>query len=242
MELLTSYTDDTKFNLDPITKIIVLVILSFIAFSSAPLYVVLVLVLIPFICLILYNKKKAAIGYILLYAIAQFLSVIFLENTTGALNTAIVMFTNIICRMLPSIMMGYYVITSTKVSEFIASMERINVPEIITIPLSVMFRYFPTLFDEVKSIIDAMKMRGIGLNFKSLKSPLTLMEYLIVPILMSAVKTSDELSAASLTRGLSNPKQRTNICNVSIDFFDIFFILISIVGLGIFAIHQFGGF
>ena len=137
--------------------------------------------------------------------------------------------------------MGYYTIASTKVSEFISAMEKSNVPKDILIPISVIFRYIPSLYEEIRSITDAMKMRGFGLTFKSLKSPLKLIEFYMVPILISAVKTADELSAASLTRGLSNPQKRTHLISVGFNKFDYLFILIAVVGLGIYVYYSLGG-
>lgn len=241
MEFKLNKTNDYILKLDPVTKIIILAILSFIVFANAPLSVTIILVLIPFICLLLSKHEKMAITYIILYIIAKYSMIYLIPDTHGALNTLIIIFSNITCRILPGAIMAYYVITTTKVSEFIASMERINIPDTIIIPFSVIFRYFPTLFDEIKAIRDAMKMRGIGINLNSVKSPLTLLEYLFVPILINAVKTSDELSAASLTRGLSNPKKRTNICETGIRFIDIILIIISLLGLAIYLLYEFGG-
>ena len=51
-------------------------------------------------------------------------------------------------------------------------MEKSNIPKEISIPLSVIFRYIPSVYEEIKSITNAMKMRGFGLNVKSLKNPL----------------------------------------------------------------------
>lgn len=57
--------------------------------------------------------------------------------------------------------MGYYVISSTTVSEFTAAMKRMHVTDKIIIPFSVMFRFFPTVAEEAKAINNAMRMRGI---------------------------------------------------------------------------------
>lgn len=45
----------------------------------------------------------------------------------------------------PSVVMGYFVVTTTTVSEFVAAMERLHLPQQITIPMSVMFASFPRL-------------------------------------------------------------------------------------------------
>ena len=69
-------------------------------------------------------------------------------------------------KMVPSAMMGYYLLSTTKVSEFVLAMQRMHIPEAFIIPFSVMFRFFPTIFEEAESIGNAMRMRGItGKNF-----------------------------------------------------------------------------
>ena len=44
-------------------------------------------------------------------------------------------------------------------TEIIASMEKSNIPKNISIPVSVIFRYIPSVIEEIKSITNAMKMR-----------------------------------------------------------------------------------
>jgi energy-coupling factor transport system permease protein len=232
---------ELNFNIDSRTKIIILAILSFMVFNDAPFYVSGILVLIPFLCLFLSNHKKIALIYILVYIMAKFLQIYILPTATGILSVLLIAFSYTATRMLPILMMGYYTVSTTKVSEFIASMEKSNVPKYIIIPISVIFRYIPSVYEEIRSITDAMKMRGFGLTFKSLKSPLKLIEFYMIPILISAVKTADELSAASLTRGLSNPQKRTHLVSVSFNKFDFLFIMIGIVGLGVYAYYSLGG-
>lgn len=232
---------ELNFSIDSRTKIIILAILSFMVFNDTPFYVSGILVLIPFICLFLSDYKKVALIYILVYAIARFLQNSILPTATGILSVLLIAFSYTATRMLPILMMGYYTISTTKVSEFIASMEKSNVPKDIIIPISVIFRYIPSVYEEIRSITDAMKMRGFGLTFKSLKSPLKLIEFYMIPILISAVKTADELSAASLTRGLSNPQERTHLVSVNFNRFDYIFILVSILGLGVYVFYSLGG-
>ena len=79
------------------------------------------------------------------------------------------------------------------------------------IPLSVVFRYFPTIKEEWDSIRAAMKMRGIHIS----------LEHIMVPLLMSAVNVSEELSAAALCRGLDSPEPHTSLVQVRFHFSDI---------------------
>lgn len=230
-----------QFKLDPRTKIIILVIISFMVFNEAPIYVSGILVLIPFICLFFSNYKKAAVIYVVLYVAAKYIQIFLLPNSTGIISIILVTFSYTSSRMLPILIMGYYTIASTKVSEFISAMEKSNVPKDIIIPLSVVFRYIPSIIEEIKSITNAMKMRGFGLTVKSFKNPLKLIEFYMVPILISAVKTSDELSAASLTRGLSNPKKRTHLVDTEFSKLDYSLLLISVIGFLIYVFYFMGG-
>ncbi len=54
----------------------------------------------------------------------------------------------------------------------------------------------------------------------NVKNPLIYIEYVLVPIMMSTVRIADELSAASLTKGLSAGGKRTHICEVRINAAD----------------------
>ncbi|MDO5823416.1 energy-coupling factor transporter transmembrane component T [Methanobrevibacter sp.] len=232
---------ELNFNLDPRTKILILVILSFMVFNDVSLYVSGILVLIPFICLFFTNHKKASLIYIAAYILAKYVQIYILPVATGFLAILLITFSYTVSRMLPIIMMGYYTITTTKVSEFISSMEKSSIPRDIIIPVSVVFRYVPSVFEEIKSITNAMKMRGFGLSVKSLKNPLKLIEFYMVPILISAIKTADELSAASLTRGLSNPEHRTHLFEVKLTKLDYALLTITFIGFGIYVYNFLRG-
>lgn len=97
--------------------------------------------------------------------------------------------------MLPCLIIGKWVITSTEVGEFVAIMWKLRLPHSVIIPVSVVFRYFPTLKEEWQSLRMAMKMRGIHIS----------MEHVFIPLMVSAINISDELSAAALCRGLDRP-------------------------------------
>lgn len=128
----------------------------------------------------------------------------------------------------PSVAMAYYIITTTTVSELVAGMERLHMPRQITVPMAVMFRFFPTVMEEWRAIGDAMKMRGIRLRGGKASS---ILEYRLVPMLMCSVKIGEELSAASLTRGLGGSVKRTNICDIGIRGQDILMLLLCLAGL-----------
>lgn len=212
------------FALDPRTKIFVLLIFNFIMLSSVTegigIYVKPALAFLAFLLLLNARKPKIAVIYLVLYAIASQTELI-LTYFPGmsAIGFLMRFFTQIIARMMPGFMVAYYVITTTTVSEFVASMERLHLSQKIIIPFAVMFRFFPTIADENRSIQDAMRLRSIGFR----RGPVAMIEYRLVPLIVSIVKIGDELSAAAVTRGLGGKIKRTNYCKIGFGAWDIAF-------------------
>ena len=78
-----------------------------------------------------------------------------------------------------------------------------------------MFRFIPTPGEESAASTDAMRMRSIQFGTKKFwQAPTAILEYRIIPLMMSVVKIGDELSAAALIRGLGGIKHRTTISNI----------------------------
>lgn len=145
-----------------------------------------------------------------------------LPHLTGILNFLVLFTIGFFCRILPSVAIAAYAVKTTTVSELISGMERIHMPKEVTIPLTVMFRFFPTVFQESEAISDAMKMRGIKLGGKKSSK---ILEYKLIPMITCSVKIGEELSAAAITRGLGAPVKRTNICQLKFNFADVVLIL-----------------
>lgn len=161
-----------------------------------------------------------AAGYLLQYCLAPHL-----HGSFGFLCLAIM---GIFLRFLPGILTGMYLVSTTSVSEFICAMERMHVPQVITIPLSVMFRFFPTVAEEASSINKAMAMRDIKFGGKKV---FKMIEYRLIPMITCSVKIGQELSAASLTRGLGGPEKRTNICKIGFGWADLLVFLLLLGGI-----------
>lgn len=216
----------SRLQLDPRTKLILLIVINVImmggGIEGAAIVVRPVLALIPFTLLLTEGRIKAAFTYLPLYALAAFGESYLVPHTTGLMNLLTIIASGLITRFMPCLVMGYYVVTTTTVSEFTASMEHMRITPKIVIPLSVMFRFFPTVIEEAGAISDSMKMRGIG-GGAILKNPVAALEYRVVPLMVCVVKIGEELSAAALTRGLGSPVKRTNICRIGFHWWDIVF-------------------
>ncbi|MBR6070987.1 MAG: energy-coupling factor transporter transmembrane protein EcfT [Ruminococcus sp.] len=238
MELgLSSTSDNSVQKLDPRTKLCLLIAISLIMVGGKTVGVEYILrvicAAIPFVLLLTVRHIKSALIYVMLLGLSVFCEGSVIPNISGAPNLILMILCGIISRFVPGYMMGWYTVRSTSVSEFMTAMDRMRVPYFITIPFSVMFRYFPTLGEEYRSIHDAMKMREIG---QSVKNPFIYIEYVLVPIMMSTVRIADELSAASLTKGLCAGGKRTHICQISIKFYDWLLMLGSLVMIVLFFV------
>lgn len=201
--------------LDPRTKLMTLFNIALFVLGSAggesvePL--VPVLCAMPAVLFFSAKKRRQAIFYVMIYLVSWFVYTRFVPMTTGAVNFILLGCSGILSRFLPGIAMGSYLVSTMTVSEFTAAMLRLHLSEKIIIPLSVMFRFFPTVMDEAASINAAMRMRGIHLGGRNAEK---MLEYRLVPLMTCCVKIGEELSAAALTRGLGGDVKRTNICKI----------------------------
>ena len=213
--------DRKKSLLDPRTKLILLIIISVFVLGgtggeSMRIFNI-VLSVLPFVLLLISGNIKTCISGIAALAVGLAMQNFLIPVLSGVPAYLIIAISGIVTGFIPSIMMGKYVVSTTTVSEFIASMEKMHITEKITIPVSVMFRFFPTVQEEFSSINSAMRMRDIRFSGKKKGQ---VIEYRIIPMIMCSVKIGEELSASALTRGLGMPVKRTNICKIGFGFAD----------------------
>ena len=124
-------------------------------------------------------------------------------------------------RLLPTVMAVTFALDKTKISEWLAALQRLHLPAKVLVPLAILFRFFPMAIKEMLYVRRAMKFRGIAVSFFSLfRHPLQTMEYLFVPLLLSAEETSLNLSATALVRGLGNPLQHTSYYTLRLNWYD----------------------
>ena len=216
--------------LDPRTKLLLLITITTLLLSTGNEGIMNIikpiLSTVPFLLLLTEKKFKTAGKYLILYTMCFILERIALYSIGGIPSFILLAVCSIMTRFAPGIMMGAFLLESTSISEFIAAMQRMHIPEQIVIPLSVIFRFFPTIKEEYETINDAMRMRGIGFGGRN---PFLIIEYRLIPLIFSVIKIGNELSAASLTRGLGAPVKRTNTCKIGFHIQDIFMISLCII-------------
>lgn len=200
---------EVKFDLR--TKFMLILVVNLFLLLSHSLIFELVL---GFGCLLLFTidgQAKSAFHFLIVFLIMLGIDQLLTPYINGFFFTLVSFITVALRKFLPCFILGKWILTKTEVSEFVAVMWKLRLPQTAIIPLSVVFRYFPTIKEEWASIRAAMKMRGIHVS----------LEHIMVPLLMSAVNVSEELSAAALCRGLDSPEPHTSLVQVRFRFSDV---------------------
>lgn len=227
--------------LDPRTKLYMILIVSSVVMMSAttPFLwgVRIVITLIPIALLICEKRYASALRFLVLYTAAILLTFYFLsEESTGVLKSLLTGYCGIVAQFVPALITAWYVVRTTKIDEFMSAMQKMHIPDGITISLAVVMRFFPTIAEEYRSIRDAMKMRGIAFGKGSVTR---MVEYRMIPLLFSCVNIGDELSAAAITRGLGGKVKRTSVATLKLHVSDYLMMVGFTAALVIFVFFKY---
>lgn len=212
---MTSAVGGRELHLDPRTKLI-LILLCVVASMIAPslVYQFALVVLIGLLCAAC-GRWRYGVGVTLVYAVVSLLTGWVLASMAGSLRTMFVAFLGLFHKVFACGMLAGMVISTTRVNEFLSAMNRIHAPRQLVIPLAVLLRYVPTIQEDWGYIKDAMRMRDVSPSLIGFMAhPVMTVECIYVPLMMSAAKAADELSIASVTRGIENPVQRTCLVRI----------------------------
>ncbi len=182
--------------LDPRTKIVLCLVVSFIMLESTTSLVVnalqIALAALPLIFLLMLGKHKMAVYYLCAYVFASLVPQLLVPLLPDIINLLFTGMIALMTQILPGMLMAYFLIVSTSVSEFVTAMDRMHVPKSISVPMSVLFRFFPTIVEEYGHVRDAMRMREVG----NLRQPMAMLEYRMVPFMTSIVRVPHWLHLA----------------------------------------------
>lgn len=161
------------------------------------------------------GRWRYALRGILAYGLLCAFTLWCVGSLSGTWRTMFVAFLGLIHKVYACGMLAGLVISTTKVGEFLSAMARLHVPKRLTIPIAVMLRYLPTIREDWHDIKDAMRLRDVSPTLAGfLKAPTMTINCIYVPLLTAASKAADELSIASVTRGIENPKSRTCLVKI----------------------------
>ncbi|MGL6201338.1 MAG: energy-coupling factor transporter transmembrane component T [Lachnospiraceae bacterium] len=216
-------------NLDVRTKIALILFSSIAVFATSSKTLEFILVILMAILQIISGKKNLSIKLLLIYFVFWTLEHFLLPIVPKVLLMPISFFVISIRRLFPCAMAGLLLIKTTKVSELMSTLKRMKIPEVITIPLAITLRYLPAIKEEWQYINDAIKIRRVNSRDNLAKKLIRRIECYYVPLIVSATQVAEELTVASITRGIENPVLKTNMGVSRFGMLDCGVLLLTIV-------------
>lgn len=188
---------------DPRTELLLLLLANVVAFTQHSVWVEITWVILLLLLIIACGCKKTAGKLAIVFGMCLILQYYIFPNGPKILASSFTILVSYARKIFPCLIVGTLILQKTPVRELMVALRKCHIPQGLIIPLSVTIRYFPALKEEVGYIKDAMKLRNIHGMQK--------MECLLVPIMISATTTAEELSAAAVTRGIENPAHKTSM-------------------------------
>ena len=153
------------------------------------------------------DRKRA------LYYVIPFLALIVLEDyllSPEYVTSYIALFLVGGRRFLPCFMIGGSILKGS-VHEFIVTMRTWHMPEGLLIAIAVMMRFLPMIKEHYRMICDSLKIRVIFTSrWMIIRHPLMFFEYILVPLLMNATRIAQDLTIASMTKGVASQNRKTS--------------------------------
>ena len=128
----------------------------------------------------------------------------------------------------PVFILSGILITEYNSSELISGLERLFLPKVFIIALTVSLRYIVVFKREFVYIKESMRIRGTPL---SLRNPVRSFRNLITPQLFRCLILSEELTSAGLVKGISSREKRTSFYKKNFGIIDFLAVLIFLAGL-----------
>ena len=168
--------------LDPRCKILLLVCIGFVSYFLAGEVVSLALMLAYGLFIAVGNGGKWALKMIAAYIIVAYLNALLRYVQVPVLSVIMSVFGVTLLKLIPIVMMGLWILRTTYMDDLMVALQRMRLPQAVTIPLVVMFRYIPTLRIEYRQIRSTMDIRGISDTlWKRVSHPLATIEYILIP-------------------------------------------------------------
>lgn len=231
---------NTAIKIDPRSKLAVILTASLLLMFQPSTEIFLAFLIFVCLLLLLEGAVKKAMILIVYYLILIVLNQVLGYDFTHPVLHFISFWVTGNLLFVPNIAAILLATNKTTASEWIVTLHFFHLPKYVVIPVMVVFRFFPILVHDTKTILGTLKLRGlISSNWDFLKSPSLIFEFLLVPIIVSVERVSQNLSQVAYIRGLNNDTyQRTSVQRLNFQWFDWLIIIILVcyllVGGGLF--------
>lgn len=196
--------------LDTRTRFFIVFLLSITAFFMNKAITAHLMVLIAAVILFTARRYRICLIYAAVYALIAFAMIHIEQVTNQSAMLTLITLSYFVQKIIVTLMMGTYLFSTTSVTEAVCAMETMHAPRQITVPFAVAMRFFPSIREDYHSLKESLKIRRIGVTAGDyFAHPVKTIEYILVPILIRSYKTSDELAASAMVRGLDSGRVKT---------------------------------
>lgn len=189
--------------------------------SLRTVYAIYALFAVCDIAVLILCGRKVFVRELITYAVINAIIWLLSELYIPVLSDIFLPFLLMIMRIYPAFLTLKIMSARAQADEMLYAFDKMHIPKSFSIPFMVVYRYVPTILQEFKRIDESLKMRDLGFSFRNLKHPIRIVSSYVVPILARSEKLSEELSAASLCKGLNTERKRTSLTDVRISAQDI---------------------
>lgn len=211
----------SKLLIDPRIQLLLLITSNIIAFAQSSIYLEVGYILFVGILYFISGVKESGIKWLLFFVIMLLLQKYIVVYAPKAISMSFSLIVTYARKVFPCLMVGNLIIKTVSLKQFTEALRKLHISQKIIIPITVTIRYFPAIREEASYIKDAMRLR----NIHGIKK----VEAYIVPLMVSAIETSEELSSAAVTRGIENPAPKTTITKLKIKPYDIIISIFAVI-------------
>ena len=206
------------FNPNPISKLLVLLFLGFTIMHYLPFYGEWAVVLL-FSVFFLNGFRRTALFAPLVFAALCFIPGYSAQYFMPPLLRLLFSFLYIFRLLFLPYLAGSFFMRTSDVGAILSSMDFLHIPQCISIPIAVMFRFFPAFTEEKKAIARSMKIRGI-----QTWNPIQNLLYVFIPLLIISANIAEDIAKAAECKCIENPVKKTRYNTVRLQIVDAVFL------------------
>lgn len=123
--------------------------------------------------------------------------------------------------MMPSLLAGSLLLTTSTAYEVIHGLKKWHFPESLLLTLAVLLRFLSVIREDARTITSSLMLRGFSLRpWNFFRHPLLSIEYIMIPLLLALLRRVQDLTMASLTKGLVLSTYRSQTFSSSFRWID----------------------
>ncbi|WP_204166790.1 energy-coupling factor transporter transmembrane component T [Bacillus sp. CGMCC 1.16541] len=127
-----------------------------------------------------------------------------------------------------------FIFTTCKTQFMLSLMQQCKMPPKLAYGILAGYRFLPLMKDELQTIQNAQRIRGVG-RVRSLRGKAQQLKRYVIPLLASAIRKAERTALAMESKGFTGDKNRTFYRNLTISSTDWLFVGVMLVGIALSA-------